>query len=119
MPRRTFPTVPRWGEAPLRPLLVDAITSSSAGYRVFLATLPMMVSAELAPALLKAGSSASSILSREQSAFAKRKPLHPGTNLAAPHAEWLTEAVYGIPELYSSEIAKARLVANPGCMRPA
>ncbi len=33
----------------------------------------------------------------------------------APHAEWLSEAVYGIPELYSNEIAKARLVANPGC----
>src|SRR5260370_29975333 len=35
--------------------------------------------------------------------------------LPAPHAEWLTEAVYGIPELYSREIAQARLVANPGC----
>jgi N-acetyl-gamma-glutamyl-phosphate reductase len=35
--------------------------------------------------------------------------------LPAPHAERLGEAVYGIPELYSNEIAKARLVANPGC----
>src|SRR5438093_13462749 len=35
--------------------------------------------------------------------------------LAAPHAKWLTEAVYGIPELYSSEISQARLIANPGC----
>ncbi len=32
-----------------------------------------------------------------------------------PAPELLTEAVYGLPELYRSEIAKARLVANPGC----
>jgi N-acetyl-gamma-glutamyl-phosphate reductase len=31
----------------------------------------------------------------------------------APHL--LLEAVYGLPELYRKEIAKARLVANPGC----
>jgi N-acetyl-gamma-glutamyl-phosphate reductase len=35
--------------------------------------------------------------------------------LAAPHSDWLKEAVYGIPELYSTQIATARLVANPGC----
>jgi len=35
--------------------------------------------------------------------------------LDAPHADRLAEAVYGIPELYASEIANARLVANPGC----
>ncbi len=29
--------------------------------------------------------------------------------------EFLEEAVYGIPELYSSEIASASLIANPGC----
>lgn len=27
----------------------------------------------------------------------------------------LAEAVYGLPELYAADIAKARLVANPGC----
>jgi N-acetyl-gamma-glutamyl-phosphate reductase len=32
---------------------------------------------------------------------------------AAP--ELLTEAVYGLPELYREQIANARLVANPGC----
>src|SRR6267378_1841243 len=48
-----FPQFRGWGEAPLRPLSVDAITSSSAG-TAFLAT-PHEVSAELAPALLKAG----------------------------------------------------------------
>ncbi|NCC25271.1 MAG: N-acetyl-gamma-glutamyl-phosphate reductase [Deltaproteobacteria bacterium] len=34
-----------------------------------------------------------------------------------PHTQpkALAEAVYGLPELYAQEIAKARLVANPGC----
>ena len=30
-------------------------------------------------------------------------------------SDLLPEAVYGLPELYASDIAKARLVANPGC----
>ncbi|MCF8031397.1 MAG: N-acetyl-gamma-glutamyl-phosphate reductase [Desulfohalobiaceae bacterium] len=30
-------------------------------------------------------------------------------------SELLQEAVYGLPELYADRIAKARLVANPGC----
>jgi len=32
-----------------------------------------------------------------------------------PFPSLLNEAVYGLPELYRSEIKKARLVANPGC----
>ncbi|MFH1032086.1 MAG: N-acetyl-gamma-glutamyl-phosphate reductase [Chloroflexota bacterium] len=32
-----------------------------------------------------------------------------------PAPELLKEAVYGLPELYSSQIASSRLVANPGC----
>jgi len=53
LPRELFPQFRGWGEAPLRPLSVDAITSSNAG-TAFLAT-PHEVSAELAPALLQAG----------------------------------------------------------------
>src|SRR5215469_5632805 len=48
-----FPQFRGWGEAPLRPLSVEAIRSSGAG-TVFLAT-PHEVSSELAPALLQAG----------------------------------------------------------------
>lgn len=33
-----------------------------------------------------------------------------------PYPNLLAESVYGLPELHRSEIAKARLVANPGCM---
>ena len=32
-----------------------------------------------------------------------------------PHPERLAEAVYGLTEIYRDEIAKAKLVANPGC----
>src|SRR5437879_9606520 len=49
-----FPQFRGWGEAPLRPLSVEAILSSNAG-TAFLAT-PHEVSAELAPPLLSAGS---------------------------------------------------------------
>src|SRR5882762_7022545 len=48
-----FPQFRGWGEAPLRPLSVEAIVSSNAG-TAFLAT-PHEVSAELAPALIKGG----------------------------------------------------------------
>ena len=48
-----FPQLRARGEAPLRPLSIDAITSSAAG-TAFLAT-PHEVSAEIAPKLLDAG----------------------------------------------------------------
>ena len=31
------------------------------------------------------------------------------------HPELLNEAVYGLPEIYGSKIAEARIIANPGC----
>src|SRR5215472_4373443 len=106
-----FPQFRGWGEAPLRPLSVEAIASSGAG-TAFLAT-PHEVSAELAPPLLKVGlrvvdlSGAFRFRCADTFTFWYKLP--------APHADWLSEAVYGIPELYSKEIASARLVANPGC----
>jgi N-acetyl-gamma-glutamyl-phosphate reductase len=106
-----FPQFRGWGEVPLRPLSVDAIASSNAG-TVFLAT-PHEVSAELAPDLLKAGLSVVDLSGAFR--FREAETFTSWYKLPAPHAEWLTQAVYGIPELYSSEIAKARLVANPGC----
>jgi len=106
-----FPQFRGWGEAPLRPFSVEAITSSKAG-TAFLAT-PHEVSAELAPDLLRAGLRVVDLSGAFR--FRQAETFTSWYNLAAPHAEWLTAAVYGIPELYSSEIAKARLVANPGC----
>jgi N-acetyl-gamma-glutamyl-phosphate reductase len=106
-----FPQFRGWGEAPLRPLSVDAITSTSAG-TVFLAT-PHEVSAELAPAFLKAGLRVVDLSGAFR--FHIAETFTSWYKLPAPHADWLPEAVYGIPELYSQEIASARLVANAGC----
>jgi N-acetyl-gamma-glutamyl-phosphate reductase len=106
-----FPQFRGWGEAPLRPLSVDSIASTSAG-AVFLAT-PHEVSAELAPAFLQAGLRVVDLSGAFR--FRAAETFTSWYKLPAPHADWLPEAVYGIPELYSQEIASARLVANPGC----
>src|SRR5229473_873327 len=98
-----FPQFRGWGEAPVRPLSVDAITSSNAG-TAFLAT-PHEASAELAPDLLKEGLRVVDLSGAFR--FREADTFTSWYKLAAPHAEWLTEAVYGIPELYSKEIAKA------------
>ncbi|HKW65591.1 MAG TPA: N-acetyl-gamma-glutamyl-phosphate reductase [Candidatus Acidoferrum sp.] len=106
-----FPQFRAWGEAPLRALSVDAITSSNAG-TVFLAT-PHEVSAELAPSFLKAGLRVVDLSGAFR--FQNAETFTSWYKLPAPHAEWLNRAAYGIPELYSKEIAAAKLVANPGC----
>src|ERR1700731_116463 len=106
-----FPQFRGWGGGAIRPLSLDAITSSSAG-AAFLAT-PHEVSAELAPALIKAGLRVVDLSGSFR--FHEAETFTSWYQLPAPHAAWLSEAVYGIPELYSQEIAKARLIANPGC----
>jgi len=106
-----FPQFRGWGEAPLHTLSVDAITSSGAS-TVFLAT-PHEVSAELGPAFLEAGMRVVDLSGAFR--FRDADTFTSWYKLPAPHAPWLGEAAYGIPELYSQEIAAARLVANPGC----
>src|SRR5262249_60393631 len=88
-----------------------AIAQSNAG-SAFLAT-PHEVSAELAPKLLDAGlrvidlSGAFRLASADTYAAWYKLP--------TPHAERLSEAVYGLPELYADQIPEAQLIANPGC----
>jgi N-acetyl-gamma-glutamyl-phosphate reductase len=106
-----FPQLRGLGEAPLRQLSVDAITQSNAG-TAFLAT-PHEVSAEIAPALVEAGLRVVDLSGAFR--FHSAETFTSWYKLPAPHAHLLDEAVYGLPELYSDEIAKARLVANPGC----
>jgi N-acetyl-gamma-glutamyl-phosphate reductase len=106
-----FPQLRGLGEAPLRPLSVDAITQSNAG-TAFLAT-PHEVSAEIAPTLVEAGVRVVDLSGAFR--FRSADTFTSWYKLPAPPANWLGEAVYGLPELYSSEIATARLVANPGC----
>ena len=106
-----FPQLRGLGEAPLRPLSVDAIIQGTAG-TAFLAT-PHEVSAEIAPALVEAGLRVVDLSGAFR--FRSAETFASWYKLPTPHAHWLDEAVYGLPELYASEIAKARIIANPGC----
>jgi N-acetyl-gamma-glutamyl-phosphate reductase len=108
-----YPQLRGWGEAPCKPLSVEAIATSGAQL-VFLST-PHEASLELVPALL-AASPALRIVDlsgayrfRDPETFAK------WYKLAAPDSATLAEAVYGLPELYADALPAARLVANPGC----
>jgi len=106
-----FPQLRGTGEAPLRPLSVSSIKASGAG-TAFLAT-PHEVSAEIAPELLDAGFRVIDLSGAFR--FRATETFTSWYKLPAPHANWLGEAVYGLPELYSREIQAARLIANPGC----
>jgi N-acetyl-gamma-glutamyl-phosphate reductase len=106
-----FPQLRGRGDAALRTLSVEAITSSAAG-TAFLAT-PHEVSAEMAPTLLDAGLRVIDLSGAFR--FASADTFTSWYKLPVPHAARLKDAVYGLPELYSDKIRSARLVANPGC----
>ncbi|MGC1292452.1 MAG: N-acetyl-gamma-glutamyl-phosphate reductase [Candidatus Acidiferrales bacterium] len=106
-----FPQLRGWGEAPCRPLSVDAIAASGEG-TAFLAT-PHEVSLELAPELLQAGLRVVDL----SGAFRFRDPqtFVRWYKLPEPNEELAKRAIYGLPELYSEMLPEANLVANPGC----
>jgi len=106
-----FPQLRGWGEAPVKPLSLDAIAGSLAG-TAFLAT-PHEVSAELAPQLRDAGLRVVDLSGAFR--FASAETYSAWYKLPAPHASRLGEAVYGLPELYAEQIKTAKLIANPGC----
>ena len=106
-----FPQLRGWGEAPLKSLSLDAIISSSAG-TAFLAT-PHEVSADLAPKLLDAGLRVIDLSGAFR--FRSADTFSRWYKLPTPHASRLADAVYGLPELFASEISSAKLIANPGC----
>jgi N-acetyl-gamma-glutamyl-phosphate reductase len=106
-----FPHLRGWGETPCRPFSLEAVKQSGAE-AVFLST-PHEVSLELVPALLDAGLRVVDL----SGAFRFRDPetFSQWYQLPAPPPALAGEAVYGLPELYASELPAARLVANPGC----
>jgi N-acetyl-gamma-glutamyl-phosphate reductase len=106
-----FPQLRGRGQAPVRELSVEAIAASGAG-TAFLAT-PHEASAELAPRLLKSDLRLVDLSGAFR--FAEAATFERWYKLPTPHAAWLGEAVYGLPEFYAKEIAAARLIANPGC----
>ena len=79
---------------------------------VFFAT-PNGIAMQHAPALLKAGVRVIDLAAD----FRLKDPAEWVQWYGQPHScpELLEEAVYGLPEVTRAEVAKARLVANPGC----
>jgi N-acetyl-gamma-glutamyl-phosphate reductase len=106
-----FPRLRGWGEAPCRPLSVEAIAKSGAR-TVFLAT-PHEASLELVPELLDAGLNivdlSGAFRFRDAGTFSR------WYKLPQPDAAALDRAIYGLPELYAKDLPGAPLVANPGC----
>ena len=79
---------------------------------VFLAA-PAGVAAECAPAILERGAVVVDLSAdfRFDDAALYEKVY----GRAHPHPELLAQAAYGIPELFRDQVARARIVANPGC----
>ena len=108
-----YPQLRGWGEAPCKPLSVEAIAKSGADV-AFLST-PHEASLELVPKLLDANPKlrvvdlSGAFRFHEPGTFESWYKLEPATR------EILSEAVYGLPELYGEALPGARLVANPGC----
>ncbi|MBI3328680.1 MAG: N-acetyl-gamma-glutamyl-phosphate reductase [Nitrospinae bacterium] len=76
-------------------------------------SLPSGAAMNLVPALLKQGCKVIDIAADFRLKDASLYPTWYKVTHTAP--EYLAEAVYGLPELHREAIAKARLVANPGC----
>jgi N-acetyl-gamma-glutamyl-phosphate reductase len=108
-----FPKLRGRGKAPLLPL--SEISATSAG-TAFLAT-PHEASATLAPALLGAGLRVIDLSGAFR--FDDEETFSEWYKLPTPHKAYFGQAVYGLPEIYplagEDPLAKAELVANPGC----
>lgn len=108
-----FPQLRGWGEAPCKTLSVDAIASSGAE-TVFLST-PHEASVEMVPQLLAANPKLRIIDLSGAFRFQEPETFERWYKMTPPAAALLGEAAYGLPELYSEKLSKARIVANPGC----
>jgi N-acetyl-gamma-glutamyl-phosphate reductase len=91
----------------------DAESIAATGAEVAFLALPHGVAAEYATALLDLGIKVIDL----SADFRLSDPAVYEEFYGTPHPapELLKEAVYGFPEVRSAEIAKARLIASPGC----
>jgi len=108
-----FPQLRGWGEARCIPLSAKAIAKSRAAV-VFLFT-PHEASLELVPKLLVENPELRIVDLSGALRFREGKTFADWYKLAPANPETLSEAVYGLPELYADLLPEARLVANPGC----
>jgi len=108
-----YPQLRGWGEAPCKPLSVEAIAKSGADV-AFLST-PHEASLELVPKLLDANPKLRVVDLSGAFRFHEPGTFESWYKLEPAAREILSEAVYGLPELYGDALPGARLVANPGC----
>ena len=108
-----FPQLRGWGDAPCRPLSVEAVATSGA-HVVFLST-PHEASLELVPQLLAANPSVRIVDLSGAFRFRNGETFAKWYKLPAPDVRALAQTVYGLPELYADALPKARIVGNPGC----
>ncbi len=108
-----YPQLRGWGEAPCKPLSVEAMAESGAEF-VFLST-PHEASIALVPGLLAANPDLRIIDLSGAFRFREREKFERWYKMTPPDTSLLAESVYGLPELYAETLPKARIVANPGC----
>ena len=108
-----FPQLRGWGEARCTPLSAEAIAKSGAQL-VFLST-PHEASLEIIPELLANNPKLRIVDLSGALRFRNPQTFAHWYKLSPADSEILSEAVYGLPELYAGTLPKARLVANPGC----
>jgi N-acetyl-gamma-glutamyl-phosphate reductase len=108
-----FPQLRGWGEAPCKPLSVEAIAKGGAEV-VFLST-PHEASIELVPELVAANPNLRIVDLSGAFRFREAEKFERWYKMAPPSADLLAQAVYGLPELYADALPNARIVANPGC----
>ena len=107
----TFPHFRGRLDLPVRATNVADIAALRAD-AIFLAT-PHEASLELAPQLLDKGLKVYDLSAAFRLKDAALYPLH--YSFTHTHAGLLDAAVYGLPELFRDQIAKADLIAVPGC----
>src|ERR1700683_1957084 len=108
-----YPQLRGRGDAPCVPFSVEAIAQSDAEV-VFLCT-PHEASIKLVPELLAADADLRVVDLSGAFRFRDAQVFSDWYKLEAPEGKALSEAVYGLPELYSEDLQQARVVANPGC----
>ena len=110
----SFPALSGNGGYPLEPFSVEKLKQSGVGL-LFLAT-PHELSRTLVPEVLGAGIRVIDLSGAWRLREEKHRAVYGFDDADVKAAQETTEqAVYGLPELHSEEIADARLVANPGC----
>jgi len=108
-----YPQLRGWGEAPCKPLSVEAVANG--GAQVAFLSTPHEASLELVPQLLAANPRLRLVDLSGAFRFREPETFERWYKLAPAAAETLASVVYGLPELYGDALPQARLVANPGC----